>query len=490
MNKKYLFLVSLLLLSGCSLNSLEQNDETSTEESTQASTEESAQASSELVEFYEGDLINEVNINLATEDYEAMLDAPLEEEYYEADISLGDETIESVGFRTKGNSSLSSVASSDSDRYSFKINLGTYVDDQVSEADADEFVLNNMFGDPSFMREYISYQVLAAAGVEVPYSSYAKVTINDEYQGVYLLVESVDDSFLTEHFGDDSGILYKADEQSSLESNDTNTYETLELKSGDDDNYEALNNLVSVINDPESTTEDISSVLDIDSALAYIAFNTVFASYDSYNGEKAHNYYLYQLDGIFYVIPWDYNMSFNGYPAPTATENVTEVDIYEPVYGVEMSERPLISTLLSNDDFQATYLEYIDLFNENLLNMDTIVSELDTQIGDLVANDPTKFYTTEDYETSITFDETYDFTAETTSDSSGQMMRQAPGQMMSPDDGLIDPTTTDSQMTAQTPSGQAMQSSQSGGVDTQMGTTPLLNYAKVRSDFITNQLSE
>ncbi len=192
-----------------------------------------------------------------------------------------------------------------------------------------------------------------------------------------------------------------------------------------------------------------------------------------------------------------------------------EVYNYETVYGVEMSDRHLISKLLENEDFAATYLEYINIFNDDLLNMETIVSELDAQIGELVADDPTKFYTTEDYTSTITYDDTYDFAAETTSEdpkmegqapgqmmavgeipddataTDSQMMGQAPGQMMTDGETPDDATATDSQMMGQAPGGQSMQGGQgSNGVDTQMGTTPLLNYAKERSEFITNQLAE
>ena len=54
---------------------------------------------------------------------------------------------------------------------------------------------------------------------------------------------------------------------------------------------------------PEGEKGDIESVLNVDSALKYIAANTVLGNYDSYNGNMAQNYYLYGQDGNFTVIP-------------------------------------------------------------------------------------------------------------------------------------------------------------------------------------------
>ena len=72
--------------------------------------------------------INEIDIQISEEDWEDMLENPLEEEYHVADVVINGETVSNVAIRTKGNNSLTSVASSDSDRYSFKIDFDYYND--------------------------------------------------------------------------------------------------------------------------------------------------------------------------------------------------------------------------------------------------------------------------------------------------------------------------------------------------------------------------
>jgi spore coat protein CotH len=41
-----------------------------------------------------------------------------------------------------------------------------------------------------------------------------------------------------------------------------------------------------------------------------MAVSTAWSNLDSYQGSLAHNYYLYEQDGVFSLLPWDYNESF------------------------------------------------------------------------------------------------------------------------------------------------------------------------------------
>ena len=187
-------LIVSLVISGCSssaatvVNTGDKDDTSVVAESTSDALSEPSYA-----HFFTEDEVHSIDINIDKGDWEAMLADPTAEEYYEANITVDGVTLSDVAFRTKGNMTLQSVAQSDSDRYSFKINAGKYVDDQTLEG-LDEFVLNNMYTDASYMREYLSYKAMAAQGMTVPLATYVKVSINDEYFGFYLMVESVDDS--------------------------------------------------------------------------------------------------------------------------------------------------------------------------------------------------------------------------------------------------------------------------------------------------------
>lgn len=475
---KKLMFISILLLTGCTTASEECDVELTCE----------GENLSALQAFYEESLINDINIEITEEDLNDLQANPTEEEFYNVTVSINDEVIDNVGFRTKGNSSLDSIARSESNRYSCKVKLNKYDDTQLSEAGADEFVLNNMFADPSYMREYISYQILADSGVVVPYTSYANLTINGESQGLYLLVESIDTAFLEEHFNSSEGILYKADEQSTLL--DDGSISNLELKIGNDENAVALQELIALLNTDEVTSEELKSLIDFESFASYLVFNTVFASYDSYNGDKSHNYYLYKIDGKFYVIPWDYNMAFNGYPAKDSEVLVTEVDIKSPVYGTTIEERPLIETLLDNEDFYNVYIEKINQYNQYLGDIEIYIKKINDKISTYVETDPLSLYSYEDYISAITYDDEYEF--EIVENEQGMGERAPTNTGEKPLSNQQESISANSEEPAPTQINGQMQQSKEGSnqEDNQMATSPLLNYAKERYENIVNQLSK
>ncbi len=130
------------------------------------------------------------------------------EEYILCDILINGDRINSVGIRAKGNSSLSMVASNeDSDRYSFKIKFDQYIPGQTFYG-LDEMVVNNCIGDNTYMKEYVSYDIMKSLGVEIPLMEYANIKINGEDWGLYLALECYEESFLNRAYNDISGELY------------------------------------------------------------------------------------------------------------------------------------------------------------------------------------------------------------------------------------------------------------------------------------------
>ena len=70
--------------------------------------------------------------------------------------------------------------------------------------------LNGEHNDVSIMRSRLSNQILASAGLPCSRTSYVKLFINEEYKGLYINVEHIDDEFLQRRFmDDDEGNLYK-----------------------------------------------------------------------------------------------------------------------------------------------------------------------------------------------------------------------------------------------------------------------------------------
>lgn len=404
--------------------------------------------------IFQEDTVNEINIEIDEADWQDMLENPLEEEYHKANITIKGETVGNVAIRTKGNNSLTSVANSDSDRYSFKLDFD-YYDDNGSYYGLKKLCLNNNYSDNSSMREYISYQIMGEMGLDVPECAYSHITVNGEEWGLYLAVEPVDEVFLAEHFADATGDLYKPEGKGGTgadlvyNGDDISAYTGLNLKTNlnSSDGKEILA-LMQALEDGEGLEE----VLDVEKALKYIAANVALANFDSYLGNTTHNFYLYEENGRFTIIPWDMNLAFGGFGGG-------EVDIYEPTsqsmggFGggdkrkdtqdndavpnaaenteaqadannqlqppdnadmqgmpsMDSGEKPLVTTLLENETYRSMYEGYLKEIAEKYFTQE-YMTELVTKIHDLIApyvqNDPTAFCTYAEFEQACSTDPT------------------------------------------------------------------------------------
>ena len=70
--------------------------------------------------------VHTVDIVADEDDWQEMLSNAMAEEYISCALVIDGESYKNVGIRPKGNTSLSTVANSDSDRYSFKIEFDHY----------------------------------------------------------------------------------------------------------------------------------------------------------------------------------------------------------------------------------------------------------------------------------------------------------------------------------------------------------------------------
>ncbi|MEH6346282.1 MAG: CotH kinase family protein [Bermanella sp.] len=364
------------------------------------------------VTVFETDSVESIYITLADDDWQDIIDNAEDKEDHTASVTYKNVTLENIAFRTKGNSTLSHVAtiqegSTGYSRFSFKIDTNEYISGQKL-LNMKKLNFNNNYNDPSYMRETISYNVMRELGLAAPRTSFVNLYINDELHGLYTMVEQVNDEFLEDNFSNSNGDLYKPDDADNegLVGHDLvwidaayASYTAVELKTNEDTTENtALMSFLYEINNGS----DYDSVLDSDAMLRYLAASTVMSNLDSYQGTLSHNYYLYEQDGLFSIIPWDFNESFGTFTMGCG--DVTELYIDEPTQGA-LSERPLIAALLSSDENLETYHAYISaLINAGGLDPAVISEEINAfeiLISTSVANDPSAFYSYSQFESGL-----------------------------------------------------------------------------------------
>ena len=160
--------------------------------------------------LFNTDVVHTVDIVVDESDWQTMLDEATAEEYIKCNIVIDGESYKNVAIRPKGNSSLAQVAASDSDRYSFKIEFDHY-NDSLNYYGLDKLCLNNSIQDNTYMKDFVSYQMMQEVGADGPLCSFAWITVNGQDWGLYLAVEGIEEGFAQRNYGSDYGAIYKPD---------------------------------------------------------------------------------------------------------------------------------------------------------------------------------------------------------------------------------------------------------------------------------------
>ena len=170
------------------------------------------------------------------------------------------------------------------------------------------------------------------------------------------------------------------------------------FKTTDIDDYTKILDMIEHLD----SLDDIESYLDVNEVLKYFAANTFLVNLDSYVSNMNHNYYLYENDGIVSILPWDYNLSFAGFQAGSAS-NAINFPIDSPVSD-SLEESPLIGKLLEVDEYKDIYHHYLNEIVENFVNngtLETLITKTDSLISSYIQNDATAFYTYDEYKASL-----------------------------------------------------------------------------------------
>ena len=145
--------------------------------------------------LFSTDSVHTLDIVVEEADWQELLDNAQSKEYISCNVIIDKELFKNVAIRTKGNSTLTTMVSSDTDRYSFKIEFDHY-DSTQNYYGLDKLALNNIAQDNTYLKDYLSYQMMNAFGASAPLCSFIDITVNGADFGLYLAVEGVEDSFI------------------------------------------------------------------------------------------------------------------------------------------------------------------------------------------------------------------------------------------------------------------------------------------------------
>ena len=148
---------------------------------------------------------------------------------------------------------------------------------------------------------------------------------------------------------------------------------------------------------------DLETYMDIDNILKYMAVHTFVVNDDSLSGTMAHNYYLYEYNDRLNILPWDYNLSFGGMSmdGKMGGQSSGATSVINDAIDTPFSITDFFDALLENEEYLEQYHGYLNELVEKYVNggeFEKTYERIRSQIDDLVGNDPTAFYSYEEYE--------------------------------------------------------------------------------------------
>ncbi|MGB3547572.1 MAG: CotH kinase family protein [Saprospiraceae bacterium] len=275
--------------------------------------------------------------------------------------------------------------------------------------------LGSALRDPSLVREVLAAE-MANRFFAAPEAGFAKLYVNGQYRGLFVLQEAVDSDFLDRHFDDGGkGNLFLAEANSDYVATADcapHRYNALETERDPScfgqfyqllqaDNYAPLARF----------SQNVSAeTVDLDATLWMLAFNNLFVNLYSYSGQFANNYYLYQRasDQKWVPIPGEMNLAFGGYKNSGGQASDLDLDQLaqlDPLLHADDATRPLISKLLADPINRMTYQSHLrTLLQEYVLSgwLEKRTNFLRERIRPAVESDSSRFYEMADFDRATT----------------------------------------------------------------------------------------
>jgi hypothetical protein len=266
--------------------------------------------------LFDNGTLHDARLELDPAAWKALRDNYLSNQYYAANLTIDGVSVQQVGIRSRGEGSRSE------DKPGLKVEFDKYVPAQEYYG-YKSLVIDNLVQDASMLRERLSFLVFEAMGMAAPRNSFARLTVNGEYWGLYALVEPVSKPFLEARFGEKSGTLFDYEwifpYDFSWLGSQVSTYVPLpfqpETNESKPDVADGLVAFIQVINEtPDASfVSTLGARLDVDRFLTYVAIENAIAEGDGMVGDQGiNNFYLYEYGAKnrFVFIPWDKDNTF------------------------------------------------------------------------------------------------------------------------------------------------------------------------------------
>ena len=208
-------------------------------------------------------------------------------------------TLRNIGVRLKGQASRGDL------KFPMKIKFDAFVPGQKFLG-LKRMTLNNMAQDPSFIHEATAYKLYRAVGVPAPRAGYSQVTVDGNYFGLYLNLESIDKVFGKRWYKSTKHI-YSGPYNCDIVPGNT----CYEASIGTTDRTDlAVAGAVASLHG-EVWWNSINQVADMSRVIKLMATDIFLSNWDGYTDAVQNNHFVHFDDtGKFTIIPWGLDQTF------------------------------------------------------------------------------------------------------------------------------------------------------------------------------------
>ncbi len=302
-------------------------------------------------------------------------------EYVGAKLMFGDLALDNVAVRYKGNGTFRRGILLN--KVSLKVDLNKNVKGQKLAGNT-KLNFNNSVSDLSWMNEVLAYRLYRDAKVPASQTSYSRVFITvpgqfaKAYQGLFTVVEEVDDRFAEEHFGTKDGLFFKPVVPTPFNylGEDWKRYNQIYDPKRTPTEKEQrrvidFSKIVTSANDTVFAAR-VGEFVDLDELARYLAVTVWLTSYDGIL-DSGQNYYLY-LDPKtqkFQFLPWDLDRAFGQYGIFTG--DAQRMNILEPWLGPNR----FLERIFKVPAFRSLYLARMNEFSNTIFKPERFAQQVD-----------------------------------------------------------------------------------------------------------------
>jgi spore coat protein CotH len=145
--------------------------------------------------------VQEIRLFINSRDLRDLRARYREDIYYTADLQWRNIRVRNAAVRSRGQ------ASRNDRKLALRVDFNRYTTGQTFLG-LKSIVLKNLWQDGSMMHEMLAMSMFARLGQPASRESFCRLFINNEYQGLYTIVESVDDKYLDRTVGEHAGYLF------------------------------------------------------------------------------------------------------------------------------------------------------------------------------------------------------------------------------------------------------------------------------------------